>query len=219
MKTRKLIRMRFGVFIYPGTEPIDLASLGVLSMARRIAPHIEIITIGPEAGEMEFASGLRVLADYGVANAPACDAIIVTGGPGWPEQAASEGVRAFFRTRKEAQTKIVSICTGAMILAASGVLDGLSATTKRRVVAPEQSPLRLLENHPEIDAAEASLVDCETVITGGGVSLCIDTTLYVIGKWLGDDVAQETAALIEYDRAWAANLRQFPIYTEQSLSA
>src|SRR6201996_9773472 len=81
--------MRFGIFIYDGVEPIDLATFGVLSMARRIAPEIEICTIAPEAGPVALASGLKVTADFGIENAPACDLVIVTGGPGWPAQAAA----------------------------------------------------------------------------------------------------------------------------------
>ena len=79
--------MRFGVFIYDGGEPIDLATYGVLSMARRIAPTIELCTIAPEAGIVRLSSGLRVVADYGIQSAPECDVLIVTGGPGWETQA------------------------------------------------------------------------------------------------------------------------------------
>ena len=74
--------MRFGIFIYDGVEPIDLATFGVLSMARRIAPEISICTIAPRAGSVALANGLNVAADYGVDDAPACDVVIVTGGPG-----------------------------------------------------------------------------------------------------------------------------------------
>ena len=79
--------MRFGIFIYPGGEPIDLAPFGVLSVARRIAPQIEICTIGPHAGSIELANGLQVTADFGIDEAPACDLVIITGGPGWNAQA------------------------------------------------------------------------------------------------------------------------------------
>ena len=78
--------MRFGIFIYPGVEPIDLATFGVLSMARRIAPQIEIVTIAPAAGQILLSNGLKVIADHGVADAPECDWVIVTGGPGWSDQ-------------------------------------------------------------------------------------------------------------------------------------
>ena len=44
--------MKFGIFIYPDVEPIDLATFGVLSMARRIRPEIELCTIAPRAGAL-----------------------------------------------------------------------------------------------------------------------------------------------------------------------
>ena len=72
--------MLFGIFIYDGVEPIDLATYGVLSMARRIAPEIEICTIAPRAGPVALANGLKVTADYGIDDAPRCDLVIVTGG-------------------------------------------------------------------------------------------------------------------------------------------
>ena len=50
-------------------------------------------------------------------------------------------------------------------------------------------------------------------ITGGGVSLCIDTTLYILEKLFGHAMAAETARILEYDRAWVANLQQFPPLT------
>jgi transcriptional regulator GlxA family with amidase domain len=200
----------FGIFIYEDVEPIDLATFGVLSMARRIRRDIEICTIAPRAGVTVLASGLRVIADYDLQSAPRLDVLIVTGGPGWPEQARSPETLAFLR-RNAAQSPIVSVCTGGLILAASGLLDGKAATTKREVVPPELSPLqRLRDEYPNILVREASLVDEGGIITGGGVSLCIDTTLYLLKKLFGHDVATETARIMEYQRAWAANLEQFP---------
>ena len=75
--------MKFGVFIYDGVEPIDLATFGVLSMARRIRPDIELCTLAPARGEVRLANGLVVLADHALAEAPGLDVLIVTGGPGW----------------------------------------------------------------------------------------------------------------------------------------
>lgn len=203
--------MRFGVFIYEGVEPIDLATFGVLSMARRIRSDIEICTIAPEAGVTLLANGMRILADYDVGSAPELDVLIVTGGPGWPAQCQSPKTLGFIR-HYAATIPVVSVCTGGMILAASGVLDGKAATTKREVTPPEMSPLRRLrEEYPSVKVHEASLVDDGGVITGGGVSLCIDTMLYLLKKAFGADMAAETARIIEYQRAWAANLEQFPI--------
>jgi transcriptional regulator GlxA family with amidase domain len=197
--------MRFGIFIYPGVEPIDLATFGVLSMARRIAPEIEICTIAPEAGSIELANGLRVMADFGIDDAPPCALVIVTGGPGWSAQAMRPATLDYIR-RVHAKGRIASVCTGGMILAASGILDGGPATTKREVVPPEASPLEVMRaTYPQIEVREALLVDSGAVVTGGGVTLCIDTTLHLLATMLGPQVARETARILEYDRAWRAN--------------
>lgn len=202
--------MRFGVFIYPGVEPIDLATFGVLSMARRVAPEIEVVTIAPEAGIVALSNGLNVVADHGIDDAPPCAVVIVTGGPGWVRQVTAAATLGYLR-EVAAQGLLASVCTGAMILAASGVLDGLPATTKRNVIGAEEPPLEVLRrDYPGIPAYEASLVDAGRVITGGGVSLCIDATLHILERMLGAAVADETARIIEYDRARAANRTLFP---------
>jgi transcriptional regulator GlxA family with amidase domain len=207
--------MRFAVFIYDGVEPVDLATYGVLSMARRIAPQISMFTVAPCAGEVLLANGLRVLADYGVADCPAFDALIVTGGPGWTAQCESEATLAFIR--RSARDRVVAgVCTGGMILAAAGVLDGFRATTKREVTGTEVSPLRLMrERHPRIEVTDGvSLVDCGRIVTGGGVTLGIDATLHLIAHLVGDEVASETARIMEYTRAWRANREALPIVVQ-----
>jgi transcriptional regulator GlxA family with amidase domain len=198
--------VQFGIFIYDGVEPIDLATFGVLSMARRIAPEIEICTIAPRAGQVALANGLKVIADFGIDNAPVCDLVIVTGGPGWTAQANSPATLQYIR-RVYATRRVASVCTGGMILAASGVLDDGPATTKREVVPPETSPLEIMRaTYPRIEVREAMLVDRGgRLVTGGGVSLCIDTTLHLLAGTLGERVADETARIMEYQRAWRAN--------------
>jgi transcriptional regulator GlxA family with amidase domain len=154
---------------------------------------------------VRLSNGLDVVAQFGINEAPACDVVIVTGGPGWEDQSRSPATLAYIR-RVHASGKVASVCTGAMILAASGVLDGMAATTKRAVVAPEFSPLeRMRGMHPRIDVREAAMVDTGAVVTGGGVSLCIDTTLYILEKMLGEQVADDTARILEYQRARKAN--------------
>jgi transcriptional regulator GlxA family with amidase domain len=202
--------VQFGIFIYDGVEPIDLATFGVLSMARRIAPEISICTIAPKAGAVELSNGLKVTADFGVDDAPVCDVVIVTGGPGWTAQAKAPATLDYIR-RLHASGRIASVCTGGMILAASGVLDGGPATTKREVVPPETSPVEVMrKTYPRIDVREAMLVEGpDGMVTGGGVTLCIDTTLHLLKEMLGEDVANETARIMEYSRAWRANREAF----------
>ena len=79
--------MRAAILIYPDAEPIDLATYGVLSMARRVAPQISMFTVARDAGIVALANGLKVVADHGYGDAPDADVLIVTGGAGWQQQA------------------------------------------------------------------------------------------------------------------------------------
>ena len=203
-------RLRFAVFIYEGVEPIDLATIGVLSMARRVAPQIEILTVAPAAGPVLLASGLTVLAQYGFADCPPAEVLIVTGGPGWEAQARDPATLEFLRGYG-GERIVASVCTGGMILAAAGLLDGLRATTKREVIGDEVPPLALMrQRHPAIRVREARLVDEGRLVTGGGVTLCIDTTLHLLERLLGKQVAAETARILEYSAAREANRRALP---------
>ncbi|WP_191970251.1 DJ-1/PfpI family protein [Methylobacterium planeticum] len=196
---------RIGVIVYPGIEPIDLGgTVGVLSMARRILPNLGDAVIAAEAGPVRMAGGLAVVVPFGVADAPDCDVFVVCGGPGWPEAAQDDRLLAFLRGRRP--EALASVCTGALILAAAGSLDGRMATTRRAAVGAEvTAPLDLLATRADRVRPRAAAIVDDVVVTGGGVSLAIDTTLYLIGKLYGADACQDVARLIEYDRALAAN--------------
>lgn len=202
--------MKFGVFIYDGVEPVDLATYGVLSMAKRIKPEIQICTIAPKRGNVLFSNGLVVQADFGIEDAPELDVLIITGGPGWVKQAENESTLRYIK-HASATALVASVCTGAMILAASGVLDGKTATTKRAVVEPEYPPIkRMQENYASIKVVEGSVIDNGRVVTGGGVTLCIDTTLYLLEKIFDAETAAETARIMEYTVARSANMSALP---------
>ena len=109
----------FGMLIYPGVEPIDIGgTVGVVSMARRVLPAVCAVTIARGAGPVALAGGLTVLAQHGIADAPACDVVIVCGGPGWPEAAANPALGAWLRGLPP--HGVASVCTGALILARPG---------------------------------------------------------------------------------------------------
>ena len=202
--------MKFGVFFFDGVEPIDVATFGVLSIARRIAPEIEILSFAPKAGVVNLANGFKIIADYGIDTLPAVDVIIITGGATWVEMIKDEAALAFFRQRAP-ETIISAVCTGAMVLAASGLLDGKQATTRCLGVEGELSPLKRMANmYPQVDVVHASLVDQGLVVTGGGVCLCIDMVLHLLQRKLGPDVTDAVATLLEYKRAWLANREALP---------
>jgi transcriptional regulator GlxA family with amidase domain len=202
---------RFAILIYEGVEPIDLgATYGVLSMARRIDEGIEILLVAAAKGPVRLANDLVVEAHHGFADCPAADVMIVTGGPGWTAQVDESAILDFIGARAETMT-VASVCTGAMILGAAGLLDGLPATTKKEVVGDERPPLDLLlETYPTIEPVSARYVDAGSIVTGGGVTLAIDTTLHLIGRFRGERVARETARIIEYSAAEQANERTRP---------
>jgi transcriptional regulator GlxA family with amidase domain len=195
---------RLGVLIYDGVEPIDLGgTVGVVSMARRVLPRVEAAVIARRPGPVRLADGLTVIAEHGIDAAPDCDVVIVCGGPGWPQAAEDAALRTYLKGL--VPKRVASVCTGALILSAAGVLDGRTATTRRHAAGQEpESPLYLLSRNRAVLPAEAAIVD-SGVVTGGGVSLAIDATLFLLGRLYGKAAAREIAELIEYDRAYAAN--------------
>ncbi len=195
-----------GVVVYDGVEPIDIGgTVGVISMAQRILPALRYTVIAEKAGPVRLASGLVIIADSDFENAPACDVTIVTGGPGWREQVTNAAMLNFLKSRKPSE--LASVCTGALILSASGQLKGKSATTRRDAVGAEtDAPVNLLATLGELSfAREAAIVDDSGTITSGGVSLAIDGMLYILGKLYGEAARDDVAKIIEYDRAFAAN--------------
>ena len=198
--------MRVAVVLYPHVEPIDLAVVGTLSMAKRVTDKLSYFTVSENGGQVELQNGLRVQTDFSFADAPVADVIVVTGGPGWRNELENTKMHAFLKHRHGRGEVISSVCTGAMILGASGLLDGKRATTKAPVASPEERPITTMGRLcSTTDAVEALVVDEGDIVTGGGVTLGIDTTLYLLERFLGAHVCNETARIMEYSAALAAN--------------
>ena len=156
------VNMRFAVFIYDGVEPVDLATYGVLSMARRIAPQISMFTVAPAGRRSQ--DGQRPARDR---RSRLCGLPAFRRDDRYRRSGLGGAVRKRAETldfiRRYAPGGVVAgVCTGGMILAASGLLDGCKATTKREIAGAEVPPVRIMrERHPRIDVQDAaSLVDC-----------------------------------------------------------
>ena len=207
----------FAILAYEGIEPIDIgATYGVLSMAKRLAPGLRFFVVSRSGGELAMANGLRLIADHGFADCPDADVLMVLGGPGWQAASDDPETTAFIANFHRREGTVAAVCTGGMIVAAAGLLAGRQATTKREIVVGEKRPLDLLaERYPDVHAIPARLVDTGSVLTGGGVSLGIDMTLHLIGRFVGRGIAEETARILEYRRAWNANGAALPDIVEK----
>lgn len=191
----------YGILIYDGVEPIDLgATVGVLSMARRAAPELAWCVMARRAGPVTAANGLVVRATHDFRDHPPLTDLVVTGGPGWTKAAADPETLEFLRAT---DARLSAICTGAMILDAAGLLDGRLATTKTEVFAGETPPITLMS--PQVRRSEAAVVEDRGLVTSGGVTLGIDAMFHLLARSHGEKVASETARVMEYTRALAAN--------------
>jgi transcriptional regulator GlxA family with amidase domain len=201
--------MHVTYLLYEGIEPVDLAAIGVMSMAKRVIPELTYETVAATIAPVVFSNGLRVVPDRVFDEVSSVDVLLVPGGPGWRKASEDAAIVSFIR-RVAPSGLACSICTGAMILAEAGVLDGHAATTKVEVVAPEVAPLsELSARYPKVAARRALVIDEASVVTGGGVTLCIDTTLHLLERRYGSAKVDEVARIMEYSAARRANRFRF----------
>ncbi|WP_342713117.1 DJ-1/PfpI family protein [Bradyrhizobium sp. B124] len=202
---------RFIIHVYDEVEPIDVgATFGVLSMARRVDPGIEMAIVAKDRGVVRLANGLEIIAPYDLSDCPSGDVLMILGGATWPAFSQDQPTLDFIRSFNKEGT-VASVCTGALILAGAGLLEGKTATTRRNAPRGIDPPLsQMAKLHPKVQTTEARYVDSGPVITGGGVVLAVDTTLHLIGRFRGHEVAAETARIIEY--AWHPNGGAFPTF-------
>lgn len=181
--------VRVGILLFDGVQIIDFAApYEVFGQA-----GFGITTISHDGKPVTTTMGLRVTPDHGFDDAPAIDVLLVPGGAVHDAQ-RDPRVLAFVRERTAAVRHVLSVCTGTYILAASGVLDGLEATTFHRAIGD------LTTQYPKIKVlSDVRWTDNGRIITSAGLSSGIDSALHVIGRLRGEDVARATALHLEYD--------------------
>jgi len=137
--------------------------------------------------------GMSVNPKYALADAPAIDLLVVPGGLGTRPLMHDVALIDWIRAQAEKAELVLSVCTGALLLAKAGLLDDLSATT-------HQSALDLLrETAPRTTVCgDRRVVDNGKVITSGGIAAGIDMSLHVVTRLLGDETAHATARYMEY---------------------
>ncbi|MFH9726614.1 DJ-1/PfpI family protein [Streptomyces sp. NPDC017254] len=181
--------MQIAVLIYEGFTTLD--AVGPYELLARI-PGAETVFVATQAGPVRNDQGsLALVADRTLAEVPRPDIVLVPGGPDARKAMNDPEIRAWLRTADETSTWTTSVCTGSLILAGAGVLDGRRATTHWLAF----DELRALGIEP---TAERVVFDGKYV-TAAGVSSGIDMALHLLGRIGGAELAQSVQLLTEYD--------------------
>jgi transcriptional regulator GlxA family with amidase domain len=183
--------LQIAIVLYPGLTTLD--AIGPYEVLRFI-PNAELRFVSREPGPIITDSGILVLgATHSYSETPAPDIILVPGSEAETTTAMAEG-RLLQWLNKAHQTSrlTLSVCTGALILAAAGILKGHPATT--HWIAQKRLPKFGAE--PQYDKR---IVRSGRIITAAGVSAGIDLALCVVGEICGRERAEMIQLMIEYD--------------------
>jgi transcriptional regulator GlxA family with amidase domain len=174
----------------------DLDTVGPLEVLSHAGFAPALVRPAGTAATIRSAHGLRVTVDAPLTLEAAPQLLLIPGG-GW--LAGADGVRTQTETElpellarlHERGTVLASVCTGAMLLAAAGLLRGRAAVTNRNALAD-------LEAAGADVRADARVVDDGEIVTGGGPAAGIDLALRLVARFRGDAVAAAVAAAIEH---------------------
>ena len=185
---------RLGIVTFPGFQILDLATAGVFEVANLLADRkiYDVMLLSERGGSVVSSSGIAVntlpFAD------PAFDTLIVTGDVG--VAIPSEGLVQFVAEAAVTSRRIASICTGAFVLAAAGLLNGRRATTHWA------NARDLKRRYPAVKVEEDRIfIADDKVWTSAGMTACIDLSLALVEADLGFDLSKSVAQkLVVYHR-------------------
>tara|TARA_B100000686_G_scaffold355281_1_gene471975 strand:+ start:3396 stop:4025 length:630 start_codon:yes stop_codon:yes gene_type:complete len=139
--------------------------------------------------------GMKVIPSYSVFNMPRIDIIIIPGGLGTRKLLNNEETILWIKDLPNKAAMIASVCTGSLLLAKAGLLRNKQATT-------HWSAIELLQSiDKSINIMKKNRIVEDTIITSAGVSSGIDMAFYIVSKFYGERVAQNTAKYIEFNRS------------------
>jgi transcriptional regulator GlxA family with amidase domain len=167
-----------------------LDAIGPYEVLSRL-PGAEVLFVAAEPGSKRTDTGaLALTADRRLSEVPQPDIVVVPGGRGTRDQPHDE-LLAWIQQAHETSRWTTSVCTGALLLGAAGILEGLRATTHWLFF----DQLREFGAEPALER----VVEQGKVITAAGVSSGIDMALRLVQLIAGDEVAQAVQLSIEYD--------------------
>ncbi|WP_238719065.1 DJ-1/PfpI family protein [Pelagihabitans pacificus] len=185
---RKDFSKTIAFYLQDGVEVLDFAGpMEVFAYA-----GYEVFTVSATQKPIRSQGILTVTPDYSIENAPKADILAFFGG----NSAAAyknKKVIDWIKSQEDVQYYF-SVCTGAFVLAESGILDGKTATTFHNSLDDLES------QYPEVDVRKnVRFVDNGKVITTAGISAGIDGALHLVAKLQGLNAAKRTAYYMEYD--------------------
>jgi transcriptional regulator GlxA family with amidase domain len=181
--------MNIAILLYDKFTALD--AIGPYEVLSRL-PDAKVTFVAAEAGPVRTDNGmLTLLAERSLDEASEPDVLLVPGGPGEVAARAGGAALDWLRTANRTSTWTTSVCTGSLILAAAGLLDGRRATTHWLAF----DELRRLGAEP----VDERVVFDGKLVTAAGVSAGIDMALTLAARIAGDAVAQAIQLGIEYD--------------------
>ncbi|MGI9254529.1 MAG: DJ-1/PfpI family protein, partial [Thermomicrobiales bacterium] len=153
-----------------------------------------VSAIAERPGPVRCRGGLLVVPNCTLDDHPLFDIIVIPGGYGTRAERSNPVVLDWIRRQHAAGVLTTSVCTGAFLLAANGLLDGQRATTHWSTID------WLRAEHPAIDVRDDErIVDLGQIVTSAGVSAGIDMALHIVGRLHGAETARRVARDMEYD--------------------
>jgi transcriptional regulator GlxA family with amidase domain len=189
--------MKIAIVVFDGAEELDFAGpWEVLAAWSRMWPDdgVEVYTVADSLEPITCAKGLRVLAEHTWDTAPAPDVVLWPGGKGARDQLGVAAVRERVRSLRDTGALMTSVCTGSLVYADAGLLDGRPATTYWGSL----DRLGELGEDIQVDR-ESRFVDDGDVVTAAGVSAGIDMALHLVARLHSEDRAREVRRYIQYD--------------------
>jgi transcriptional regulator GlxA family with amidase domain len=184
------------ILIFDEVEVLDFCGpFEVFSVANRFTSPaaFNVFTVAEKPGPTLARNGLSVNPHYRLVDCPPPDILLVPGGQGTRTEMHNAALVAWIKAQAERAELTLSVCTGALLLAQAGLLDGLEAATHHSAI----DLLREVAPHA-IVRPDRRFVDNGRVICSAGIAAGIDMSLHVVARLAGAEIARQTAGQMEY---------------------
>jgi cyclohexyl-isocyanide hydratase len=182
------VHLNIGGIIFPNMDQCDFT--GPFEALARV-PNSSFMTIWKDKNPVRDLAGMQLLADTTFDEAPQLDVLLVPGGHGQEALMNDETLLSFIRKQAAGARYVYSVCTGALLCGAAGLLEGKRATT-------HWTAMGVLPLYGAIPTDERVVIDGQFV-SAGGVTSGIDGSLIVVSLLRGETVAQELQLYMAYD--------------------